>query len=149
MSAGKTVSLLLVFALVFCSCELLKTSKANESSKCEKLPQANQTYPLKEGLSLEVTFENQRAQDASQLGLFMLSKTEDREKVVSVEDAEFFPKYFAIINSNIDDGLLFISEKEARSFVQAAYLQYQSSVTSKVDLQKYRKTHVLTEIVAK
>lgn len=105
-----------------------------------------QLYNLKEGLDLEVSFESPKTYDASQLGLFMLSKTEQRPAVVSVEDDDFFPKYFAIINQNIDDGLLFISEEEATSFAQAAYLQYQSAVTSESNLKKYRKKHILTEV---
>jgi len=139
---------LLVMAMVFTSCAMFETPQEPPDQAITKLPPKNQVYPLKEGLHLQVKFESDNAYDASQLGLFMMCKTEKREKVVGVEDAEFFPKYFSIINSNIDDGLLYISEKEATTFAQAAYLQYQTGVTSAADLHKYKKTRVLSEIVS-
>ncbi|MFH1999342.1 MAG: hypothetical protein ABIK28_06660 [Planctomycetota bacterium] len=145
MYAQRIVFYALVLAALCCGCTGLPF-KGNDGLDSSASASHKQLYSLKEGLDLEVSFENRKTYDASQLGLFMLSQTEKRPSVVSVEDDDFFPKYFSIINVNIGDGLLFISEEEATGFAQAAYLQYQSAVTSESDLKKYKKTHVLTEM---
>jgi len=147
MYAQRTVIYALGLAMLCCSCAGLPFGGNDQD---QSMPVSHkQLYSLKEGLDLEVSFESRKSYDASQLGLFMLSQTEKRPAVVSVEDDDFFPRYFSIINVNIEDGLLYISEDEATHFAQAAYLQYQSGVTSATDLKKYKKTHVLTEMTPK
>jgi hypothetical protein len=104
-------------------------------------------YPLSDALDLEITFENDRAYDAVQLGLYLLSRSEGLEEAVTVEDPVFFPRYFSIINMDIKDGLLFISQREATRFARAAYGQYQGKVSEEIDLKDFREPHILSDVV--
>jgi hypothetical protein len=98
-------------------------------------------YPVQEGITVQVTLENQTAYNATQLGLFIVGHLLKTEKPVSVESPDFFPKYFSMINVDIEDGLLYISEKEATDFARQSYLEYQRS-TAKV-LYKTKPHQVL------
>jgi hypothetical protein len=99
------------------------------------------SYPVQEGITVQITLENQTAYNATQLGLFIVGHLLKTEKPVSVESSDFFPKYFSMINVNIEDGLLYISEKEATDFARQSYLEYQRG-TAKV-LYKTKPPQVL------
>lgn len=105
------------------------------------------SYPVQEGLSVQVTFENQKAMDATQVGLILLSKSRGQQTAVSVEAPEFFPEYFAMVNLDIEDGLLFVSESEARHFARAAYKGYQSGVVPPEYFEDMRQPKVLQDIL--
>ena len=103
-------------------------------------------YSINETLSVKITLENQRTYDAIQLGLYLLQYMEEDEQIPGVEDEKFFPKYFAMINIEIEDGLLFISEKEAKNFVCDMYLEYQKKVVPPNYLDDKQK-RLLEEII--
>ena len=44
-------------------------------------------------------------------------------EAVDIDGEEFFPKAFAMVNTVISDGLLYISEAEASDFPRTAYLR--------------------------
>ena len=107
------------------------------------------TYSIRETLHVKVTLENQKAYDAVQMGLFMLQHARDKEeeKVPSIEDQAFFPEFFVMINVDISDGLLLISEEEAKNFARAMYLGYQKKVVPSDYLISTRKSRLLEDIV--
>jgi len=103
-------------------------------------------YSINETLSVKITLENQRTYDAIQLGLYLLQSIEEDQKIPGIENEKFFPKYFAMINIDISDGLLFISEKEAKNFVCDIYLEYQKKVVPPNYLNNHQK-RLLEEII--
>lgn len=106
------------------------------------------TYPLGETLNVKVTFENREACDAVEMGLYLLRQTngEDEEEVPFVEDQAFFPKYLVMINVDISDGLLLISENEAKHFAHAKYLEYQKKVVPSDYLPSKHQRRLLEDI---
>lgn len=104
-------------------------------------------YPVNKGLDIAITFENARTCDAVQLGLLMMAHLEGLEKVPGYDDPSFFPRYFAMINTDIEESLLYISEKEATMFARAAYLGYQKSVTKADYLEDIREPRILEDII--
>ena len=86
------------------------------------------TYKVRENLDVQVTFENETAYDAVQLGLSLLNKCQEKKYVSGVEEADFFPEFFAMVNIDTSDGLLFISEKEAVNFASMMFTEYQKKV---------------------
>jgi|GEM_PF-3473112 len=141
-----TVLCCLVF-LTATGCASLMNKDVHENKGLDKVN--SQSYTLKEGLDLQVTFQNRKAYDAVQLGLFMLGKTGNQEAFISIEDQDFFPRYFALVNVDIDDGILYISESEASQFARAAYLQYQDNVQSGTELKDFQQSYTLSEIICR
>jgi hypothetical protein len=63
--------------------------------------------------------------------------------VPAIEEEEFFPEFFAMVNINLSDGLLYILEKEAVAFSKAMFAQYQNKVTPEDHLQAMRQRQVV------
>jgi hypothetical protein len=107
------------------------------------------TYSIRETLHVKVKLENQKAYDAVQMGLYMLqhARKGEEKKVPSVEDPDFFPEFFVMINVDISDGLLLISEEEAKNFARAMYLGYQKKVVPTDYLISTRKSRLLEDII--
>jgi hypothetical protein len=103
------------------------------------------TYKVRENLDVQVIFENETAYDAVQLGLSLLNKFSDKEYVPGVEEEDFFPKFFAMINVETRDGLLYISEKEAVAFATTMYLEYQRKVMPSERAVQIRKREVVDQ----
>jgi hypothetical protein len=101
------------------------------------------SYQIRNSLDAQVTFENRRAYDAVQLGLTLLNKCRTKDYVPAIEDQEFFPEFFAMVNINVGDGLLYISEKEAKEFAKAMFLEYQNKVTPEDHLKAIRQRRVV------
>ncbi len=106
-------------------------------------PRASYSYPIDDTLEVKVEFESMRAVNACQLGLSMLSKARDLETPIRVENSEFFPEYFAMVNVNIEDGLLYVSNLEAENFARIIFLEYQKKVAPSECLRKMRKRRVI------
>lgn len=106
------------------------------------------SYPIDDTLEVKIIFESQRAVDATQLGLSMLSKHREMQRTVRVEEPEFFPEYFAMVNIKIEDGLLFISNKEAENFAKIIYLQYQKKVAPEDCLKRFRERRTIETLEA-
>jgi len=107
------------------------------------------TYSISQRLNVKVTLENQKAYDAVQMGLYLLRQTKpecERAQVPSVEDAAFFPQYFVMINVDISDGLLTISENEAKNFARSMYLDYQKKIVPAEYLISNQKQRLLEDI---
>ncbi len=104
------------------------------------------SYPIDDDLEVKVVFESQKAIDATQLGLSMLSKERQFVRTIRVEDPDFFPEYFAMVNIKIEDGLLFVSNKEAENFAKIIYLQYQKKVAPADCLKKFRERRVIDSL---
>lgn len=107
------------------------------------------SYPIDDDLEVKIVFESQKAIDATQLGLSMLSKERQFVRIVRVEDPDFFPEYFAMVNIKIEDGLLFVSNKEAENFAKIIYLQYQKKVAPADCLKKFRERRVIDSLESK
>lgn len=105
-------------------------------------------YPVRESLDVSITFENQRAYDAVQLGLSLLDQRKDMGNVPGIEDPEFFPDFFALVNLDITDGLLMISEVEAANFARETYLQFQKTIVPPGYLRNMRKHRIVQEILS-
>lgn len=83
------------------------------------------TYPLREDVAVQVRFESTKAMDDVQMGLFILNKMLEDETVPDLDEEAFFPKYFSMVNTNIDNGLLYIDNEEAEYFSHRIYQAYQ------------------------
>jgi hypothetical protein len=107
------------------------------------------TYAIRENLQVKVTLENQKAYDAVQMGLYMLqhARAKDGERVPGIEEPDFFPEFFVMINVDISDGLLLITEEEAKNFARAMYLEYQKKVVPSDYLISTRKSRLLEDIM--
>ncbi|MBU0755110.1 MAG: hypothetical protein KJ645_08205 [Planctomycetes bacterium] len=138
-------TLVLFLVSMLTSCQLLPWMSEENDPLKDRL---HFTYPIQEGLDVKVSFENQKTYDAAQLGLFLLATKEHQAKVTSVEASEFFPKYLTLINMDIKDGLLFISEKEATNFARASYISYQKEITSPDYLNSMKEHRVLEDVLA-
>ncbi len=101
------------------------------------------SYQIRDSLDAQVTFENRKAYNAVQLGLTLLNKCRIKDYVPAVEEQEFFPEFFAMVNINVSDGLLYISEKEAIDFSRAMYVEYQKKVTPEDHLKAMRQRRVV------
>lgn len=105
------------------------------------------TYKVRENLDVQVIFENETAYDAVQLGLSLLNKFSEKDYVPGVEEEAFFPKFFAMINVETRDGLLYISKKEAVAFATSMYLEYQRKVMQSEQAIKIRKREVVDQYI--
>ena len=105
------------------------------------------TYSVRENLDVQVVFENETAYDAVQLGLSLLNKFSEKDYVPGVEEEAFFPKFFAMINVEIRDGLLYISEKEAVAFATSMYMEYQRKVMPSERAVRIRKREVVDQYI--
>ncbi len=101
------------------------------------------SYQIRDSLDAQVTFENRKAYNAVQLGLTLLNKCRIKDYVPAIEEQEFFPEFFAMVNINVSDGLLYISEKEAIDFSRAMYVEYQKKVTPEDHLKAMRQRQVV------
>ena len=105
------------------------------------------TYKVRENLDVQVTFENETAYDAVQLGLSLLNKCQDKRYIPGVEEAAFFPEFFAMVNIDIQDGLLFISEKEAVNFASFMFTEYQRKVLPPDRVKSLSKRPVVDQYI--
>lgn len=105
------------------------------------------TYKVRENLDVQVTFENETAYDAVQLGLSLLNKCQDKKYIPGVEEAAFFPEFFAMVNIETRDGLLFISEKEAVGFASLMFTEYQKKVLPPEQVKKLSKRPVVDQYI--
>jgi hypothetical protein len=96
---------------------------------------------------VQVTFENETACDAVQLGLSLLNKCQDNRYVPGVEEASFFPESFAMVNIDTSDGLLFISEKEAVRFASFMFTEYQRKVLPPEQVKNMSKRPVIDQYI--
>ncbi len=101
------------------------------------------SYQIRDSLDAQVTFENRKTYNAVQLGLTLLNKCRIKDYVPAIEEQEFFPEFFAMVNINVSDGLLYISEKEAIDFSRAMYAEYQKKVTPEDHLKAMRQRQVV------
>jgi hypothetical protein len=101
------------------------------------------SYQIRDSLDAQVTFENRKAYNAVQLGLTLLDKCRIKDYVPAIEEQEFFPEFFAMVNVNVSDGLLYISEKEAINFSKAMFAEYQKKVTPEDHLKAMRQRQVV------
>lgn len=101
------------------------------------------TYMVRENLDIQVTFENETAYDAMQLGLSLLNKSQDKNYVPAVEEDAFFPEFFAMVNIDTSDGLLYISEKEAVRFAGIMFTEYQKKVLTSEQLKNMSERRVV------
>jgi hypothetical protein len=101
------------------------------------------SYQIRDSLDAQVTFENRKAYNAVQLGLTLLNKCRIKDYVPAIEEQEFFPEFFAMVNVNVSDGLLYISEKEAIDFSRAMFVKYQNKVTPEDHLKAMRQRRVV------
>ena len=136
---NKSILLVLFCCIFFVSCATPVVPK-------EEPKDVSITYPIDDDLEVKVVFESQKAIDATQLGLSMLSKERQFVRIVRVEDPDFFPEYFAMVNIKIEDGLLFVSNKEAENFAKIIYLQYQKKVAPADCLKKFRERRVIDSL---
>lgn len=104
-------------------------------------------YSISDGLKVTIIFESPRAYNRTQLGLTMLNKTENKGTIVRVDEQDFFPEYFAIVNTKIDDGLLFISDEESYQFARRTFRAYQKKVTPTELLLDVSKSQLFEEII--
>jgi len=58
-----------------------------------------------------------------------------------------FPKFFAMINIETRDGLLYISEKEAVTFATSMYMEYQRKVMPSERAVRIRKREVVDQYI--
>ncbi len=128
-------------------CARLGTGRGLLSRRADVPAPLDFTYPAQEGVEVRIVFENERAYDAVQLGLYLLAQIEKREETLRVENKDFFPKYLAVVNTDIADGLLRISEREAKAFARSTYVGYQQMVRETGLLPELAETRVLTDIV--
>ena len=103
----------------------------------------NFSYEIRDSLDAQVTFENRKAYNAVQLGLTLLNKCRIKDYVPAVEEQDFFPEFFAMVNVDVSDGLLYISEKEAVDFSRAMFAEYQKKVTPEDHLKAMRQNQVV------
>lgn len=104
------------------------------------------SYPIDDKLDVMVKFECKKAVDATQLGMLLLNKAEGVEPSVRVDSPGFFPEYFAMVNVNIEDGLLYISNREAKNFVQVVYKNYQKKSESTDFMRKHRDRRTIETV---
>lgn len=136
----------------------LKDINATPSEKIETAAMAaepktiegplNFNYPVRETLDVSITFENHKAYDAVQLGLSLLDQSKEMGDVPSIEDPDFFPDYFSLVNIDISDGLLLITEEEAANFARETYLEYQKKIVPAGYLRSMRKHRIVQEILS-
>ena len=105
------------------------------------------SYMVRENLDVQVTFENETAYDAVQLGLSLLNKCQVEAYVPGVEEQTFFPEFFAMVNVDTSDGLLYISEKEAVNFASAMFIEYQNKVLPPERIKNMREPHVVDKYI--
>jgi hypothetical protein len=105
------------------------------------------TYKVRENLDVQVTFENETAYDAMQLGLTLLNKSQNNNYVPAVEEDAFFPEFFAMVNIDTSDGLLYISEKEAVNFAVIMFTQYQKKVLTPEQLKNMSERQVVDKYI--
>lgn len=101
-------------------------------------------YPIRDSISIQVVLESQKAYDNIQLGLSILDNARADEDVPEMENPKFFPKYFSMVNINLDDGLLYISNAEAANFARVMYLEYQQKVITPLYKRKLGGAKVLS-----
>lgn len=116
------------------------------ASNPEVPPNQQETYNPGQRLQVNITFESDKAREATQLGLYMISQNEGREETLNIDDEEFFPKYFSMINTEVSDGLLYISNSEAYNFALVTYTKYQDDVTPEA-YQELRKRRILNDVI--
>lgn len=109
-------------------------------------PTQTQSYNPGERLRVNITFQSEKAREATRLGLYMISQNEGREKTLNIDDEEFFPKYFSIINTEVSDGMLYISNQEAYNFALLSYTKYQDDVTPE-EYRDLRKRQILSDVI--
>ena len=105
------------------------------------------TYKVRENLDVQVTFENETAYDAVQLGLSSLNKCQENRHVPGVEEEAFFPEFFAMVNIDTSDGLLYISEKEAVSFASVMFSEYQKKVLPPEQVKRLSRRPVVDQYI--
>jgi hypothetical protein len=81
------------------------------------------------------------------MGLYLLQKTKGKveKEVPNIEDDAFFPEYFVMVNIDIKDGLLYVSENEAKVFAHAMYIEYQKEVVPSGFLEKKHKRRLMED----
>lgn len=122
---------LVILSTLFTGCASVSGMFSDEEKVAPVAPpktRLERTYPVREELSVMVTFESGKAYDDVQMGLYILDKMLDDEKVPSIDEPNFFPKYFTMVNRDINDGMLYIDEAEGEHFSKVIYLEYQKRV---------------------
>ena len=66
-----------------------------------------------------------------------------------MEEAAFFPEFFAMLNIETSDGLPYISEKEAVAFASFMFTEYQKKVLPPEQVKKSRKRPVVDQYIVR